>query len=130
MLITRGLGISGETSNEQIELKLSNKNSLILPCDTERVYVNTVGLNLVWSIGQDISTADDLKILVKRPDKTTTSWIPELASFQGITDRLLFTTISGSLAQTGVYEFQPQITINGKILFGLTSQLTVHKQFT
>lgn len=77
------------------------------------VYKGTVGLLVLLDCRQDISSAEDPKIRVKKPSGTVLEWTPTIIQRNGLTTLLGYVTQVSDLDEIGVYTIQPQLTLGG-----------------
>lgn len=70
-------------------------------------YINTVGLPIIVETGQDLTSATNLLLNVKKPDGSWTTWS---ATLHGTT-QMKHITVAGDIALDGWYTIYPTCTI-------------------
>ncbi len=90
-----------------------------------KIYVGDIGTVITLDCGQDISAATARAILVRKPDGTTTSW----AAAPSGTNFISYTTLAGTLDQSGVWKLQSHITLPSGARKGETANLPVYEAF-
>ncbi|MDP2218523.1 MAG: hypothetical protein Q8J68_14695 [Methanolobus sp.] len=75
---------------------------------------------------EDISSATDIALKVRKPDQTLTEWVPDIYG----SNYLRYFVNEGDLSQAGEYRIQPILTIGGETGRGETIVLTVYEIFT
>lgn len=89
-------------------------------------YQGDVGLKIELDCGQDISTATNRTIQVRKPDGSTCAWAAAVES----NELLTYTTTSGDLAQSGTYKLQASLTLGDWTGRGKTATLIVLPYFS
>jgi len=88
-------------------------------------YVGTVGVKLVVETGQDLSTAFQVSVLVKKPDGTQEEWIGTANGTQ-----IEYIIQNGDLDQAGIYRIQAKVTFaDGSVWYGHTDVLVIYELF-
>lgn len=90
-----------------------------------KVYVGDTGTQIILDCGQDISAASARTIEARKPDGTATSWA---ASASGTT-AIAFTTLAGTLDQSGTWRLQAMVTLPTGVWRGETALLHVYAAF-
>lgn len=102
-----------------------------MPRYIDKVYVGDVGVELYFDADQDVSTAIDHHVKVKKPDGTTDEWDTQIADIDSVTNYLRHITVEGDLDQAGIYEFQVFAHLAGGWKgCGETARLPVREKFT
>lgn len=91
------------------------------------IYVGDVGTDIILDCGSPLSSATVLKILFKRPDKTTGEWVA--SSVPGNPNQLHYVLQTGDVAVPGVWILQAFVTMPGWSGKGKVVKLTVHPAF-
>lgn len=90
-----------------------------------KIYTGTVGIKLIVETGQDLSTASQVSLLVKKPDKSQVEWV---GVANGTT--IEYVVKSGDLDQAGIYRIQAKVTFaNGSVWYGHTDVLVIYELF-
>lgn len=93
---------------------------------TIKTYLGDIGVVILLDCGQNITSASNYLIKVKRPDGTLVTWTASLSGTNSIT----YTTVGNDLNQTGNWLLQSYITGSGFALLGDTVLLIVSEAFT
>lgn len=72
-----------------------------------KVYVGDVGTIIEIDMGEDISTATNLKLIVQKPNMTEVEWIPTIYG----TNYLRYKTVANDLNTDGRYMINPVLTL-------------------
>ncbi len=73
----------------------------------DNVYVGDVGTEIIINMQTDLLSATNLSLNIKKPDGSTTSWVPTVYN----TKYLRYIIQSGDLSIQGKYSVQPSLTI-------------------
>lgn len=93
--------------------------------EKNKVYVGSIGTQIILDCGQDISAATSLRIDVRKPDGTVVTWS---AVASGAT-ALRFDTLAGTLDQVGRWRLQAHVTLPTGDWPGDTIALDVYAPF-
>ena len=91
----------------------------------EKHYIDTIGIVIRVDVVEDITTATDPKLYVRKPDGTEVIWIPSKSG----TTHFEYTTVSGDVDQSGFYRLQAGFTIDGWTGRGGTAEFTIYPKF-
>lgn len=90
-----------------------------------KIYTGTVGIKLIVETGQDLSTASQVSLLVKKPDKSQVEWV---GVANGTT--IEYVVKSGDLDLAGTYIIHAKaVFANGDVWFGQAEKLVVYELF-
>jgi hypothetical protein len=92
---------------------------------SEKVYVGDIGTIIEIDMQENISTATELKLKVRKPDGTQVEWTPSIYG----TNYLRYTLQVGDLDMAGTYALQPYMTIGTWTGRGDTVSFTVYDYF-
>lgn len=121
---------TGTLDNSIVEIILQDTSLIEDSFVNSKVYVDAIGLKLIFNTGVDLTAATALTVLVKKPDNSNVEWTASAALYNDAFTRVLYTTKALDLSQSGMYEFQPKIVFAGKTSIGSTGRLTVYKRFS
>jgi hypothetical protein len=77
--------------------------------NSQKVYVNDIGTEIILDTGVDISGAIVLKVEFRRPDGSVGSWV---AAEDSVNTRLKYVTLAGDLKQAGVWKLQGYVELD------------------
>ena len=92
---------------------------------TNKIYVDDIGVDIIVDCGEDISTADPIALLYRKPDGTTGTWTPEIYA----DNYLKYTVEDGDLAQAGKYRVQASLTLGDWTGKGESDTFAVYEAF-
>lgn len=92
---------------------------------TTKSYIGDTGTIITLDCGTDVSSATARSIFVRKPDLTTTTW----TAIASGTDSISFTTLAGTLDQSGTWLLQARVTLPSGQWLGETAKLQVHKPY-
>ena len=90
-----------------------------------KIYVGDIGGAVILNCGTDISAADPVKILYKKPSGTTGEWTGAVYN----TNYIKYTTQENDIDEAGIWEFQSYLTLSGWTGRGETAKQEVHAVF-
>jgi len=90
-----------------------------------KLYIGQTGVKIILETGQDLSSASQVSILVKKPDTTEEEWS---GTINGTT--IEYTTQTGDFNKAGIYRLQAKVVFaNGSIWYGETAKLVIYEKF-
>jgi len=89
-----------------------------------KIYVGDVGTVLLVDAGEDVSSANPISLMVKKPDGTVVEWLGT-----GVGNQLSYTTVAGDADQEGMYLCQIHATLGGWVGRGQTFGLQIYAAF-
>jgi len=93
-----------------------------------RIYVNTIGLSIIIDMGRDMSGSASRVLEVMLPGGTVTQWT-SIGVHPDNSNWIVYTTVSGSLPQEGLYRLQPSFTLGGWSGLGQTISFRVYGEY-
>jgi len=97
----------------------------IMATTVRKHYVGEVGTAVILDCGQDITSATNVSIAVKKPDGTKVTWVATVYN----TRYLRHITITNDLDQSGLYELQSVLTLGSWTGRGETTNFVVFDNF-
>ena len=95
----------------------------------EKNYAGDAGLGLIVDCGRDISAATNTRLLVRRPDGSTTQWSAQIYAINGKSFYLRRLTRPGDLSLPGRYRVQAALTLGDWSGRGQTAEFTLYRPF-
>jgi len=90
-----------------------------------KTFVGDIDTEIIVNCGVDISLADPVALLYKKPDGTTGSWEPTIYN----SNYLKYSTIEDDLDQEGTYRVQASLTLGDWIGLGESDTFKVYEAF-
>ena len=91
----------------------------------KKYYKDTIGTVIYIEVGENISSATELIIRVKKPDGTLDNWT---GSQEGLT-KIKYTIESGDWDQAGVYYIQAYVKFSSWSGLGETTNFRIYNSF-
>lgn len=92
---------------------------------SEKIYIDTEGVTVRVDSEENISTATNLLLHVRKPDGTEVEWSGTLDG----TDFIEYVTIAGDLDQAGFYRLQSSFIMDGWDGRNSTAEFAVYPNF-
>jgi len=96
----------------------------------DKHYVGEVGTELFLNVWQDLSSASEVKMLVKKPDNTRHEWSAEIYPIDSVNTYLRHTIVEGDFNMSGIYEFQAWAKFAAWEGKGKTAPLMIYERYT
>ena len=93
---------------------------------SNKIYVGDVGTTILVDMGEDISSATNLALEVKKPDGSIVEWVPTVSD----KNFLKYIIKAGDLTLEGTYTINPKLTLGDWSGRGDTTLFVVSGQFT
>lgn len=90
-----------------------------------KVYVGSSGILVKVDTGMDLSSVDEAKLLVRKPDGSVVEWGP--VSTHG--SEVYYLIQPGDLDLAGYYSVQAYVVVGGKVLYGEDDGFYVYEKF-
>jgi predicted acyltransferase (DUF342 family) len=87
-----------------------------------KIYLGDIGTLILVNMGEDISAAEDIVFLVKKPNNSEVEWDAEIGDDDNV---LEYIVEDGDLDQAGVYYINPSLKLGEWIGLGDTVKFTV-----
>jgi len=93
-------------------------------------YVGEVGTELFLDTQQDLDSAAEVKMLVKKPDGTRHEWDAEIYPIDSVNVYLRHVVEEGDFDQSGIFEFQSWARFASWEGKGKTAPLMIYARYT
>lgn len=95
----------------------------------DKIYIGDVGTKFIIATGVDLANANSLKVNIKRPDGSITTWTCEKEG-QPADGNMSYISKAGDISCGGVYQGNAKVKFStGEEFTGETFQFTVYGDF-
>ena len=92
---------------------------------SDKIYVNTVGVEVRVTMSEDISSATVTRFLVRKPQSGEVNWVTVIEG----TSVLKYITVAGDLDEPGVYYLHPYLEIGGWSGYGTPVHFKIYDKW-